>query len=124
MFRTSEMKDYVARATPRDLGGVGWYETLSPLGPVKEVDGDILCEWAIIGAGFSGLSAARRLAQLRSDDRIVVIDAQRVGWGSAGRNSGFMIDLPHKMNSRAYAGCRLPRRPLRKVEPREVGACS
>ncbi len=103
MFRTNEVK-YVARATPCDLGGVGWYETLSPPGPAKELDGDILCEWAIIGAGFSGLSAARRLAQLRSDDRIVVIDAQRVGWGAAGRNSGFMIDLPHNMNSRAYAG--------------------
>lgn len=34
----------------------------------------------------------------------MVIEAQRVGWGAAGRNSGFMIDLPHELNSENYAG--------------------
>src|SRR5262249_45544226 len=33
-----------------------------------------------------------------------VLEAQRIGWGAAGRNSGFMIDLPHELSSENYAG--------------------
>jgi len=98
------MKGYVTTRTPNDFGGVGWYEILPPPAPAQELEGDVLCEWAIVGGGFAGLAAARRLAQLRGKDRIVLIDAQRAGWGASGRNSGFMIDLPHKMNSPAYGG--------------------
>ena len=42
---------------------------------------------AIIGAGFTGLSAALHLA--RSGVSVTVLDAQRVGWGASGRNGGF-----------------------------------
>jgi glycine/D-amino acid oxidase-like deaminating enzyme len=49
----------------------------------------------VLGAGFTGLAAARRLAMLRPDWRVVVLDAQRVGGGASGRNSGFIVDLPH-----------------------------
>ncbi|MCA9772984.1 MAG: FAD-dependent oxidoreductase, partial [Myxococcales bacterium] len=52
-------------------------------------------EVAIIGAGFAGLAAARRLAQLRPQDTVVILEARAVAEGPAGRNSGFMIDLPH-----------------------------
>ena len=36
--------------------------------------------------------------------KITVLDALRVGEGTAGRNSGFMIDLPHDLASDDYAG--------------------
>ena len=98
------MTTYTAEATPSDIPGSGWYETLPPPGPARELDGEITADWAIVGAGFAGLAAARRLAQLFPGDRIVVLDAQRVGFGAAGRNSGFMIDLPHDLSSEAYAG--------------------
>ncbi|WP_244743369.1 NAD(P)/FAD-dependent oxidoreductase [Mesorhizobium sp. L-8-10] len=58
----------------------------------------------MVGAGFAGLSAARRLTQLQPGARIVVLEAGRVAEGSAGRNSGFMIDLPHDLASDDYAG--------------------
>lgn len=45
-------------------------------------------DFVVIGAGFTGLSAARRLAELNPNARIVVIEAPRVGDGSSGRNSG------------------------------------
>jgi glycine/D-amino acid oxidase-like deaminating enzyme len=35
---------------------------------------------------------ARRLAELRPDDRIVLVEATRVGYGTSGRNAGFMLD--------------------------------
>ncbi len=33
-----------------------------------------------------------------------MIDAQDIAWGAAGRNSGFVIDLPHELTSDDYAG--------------------
>ncbi len=49
----------------------------------------------VIGAGFTGLAAARRLAQLDPDASVLVIEATEVGEGSSARNSGFIISLPH-----------------------------
>lgn len=49
--------------------------------------GDISCDVAVIGAGFTGLSAALHLAEAGSD--VVVLDAKTPGWGASGRNGGF-----------------------------------
>ena len=49
----------------------------------------------VIGAGYTGLAAARRLAELQPREPILVLDAASAGEGSAGRNSGFLINLPH-----------------------------
>jgi glycine/D-amino acid oxidase-like deaminating enzyme len=101
---TEPLTVLTAKRTPADLAGSGWYELLPPPGPAQTLYRTITADWVIVGAGFAGLAAARRLAQLRAGDRIVLIDAQRIGWGAAGRNSGFMIDLPHELNSDDYAG--------------------
>ena len=42
---------------------------------------------------FTGLAAAR-LALHFPDEEIVLVEAQEVGFGTAGRNAGFAIDLP------------------------------
>jgi glycine/D-amino acid oxidase-like deaminating enzyme len=93
-----------ATRLPADLRGSGWYELLPEPAPPRRLEGSHSADWVIIGAGFAGLAAARRLRQLRPGDRIAVIDAQQVAWGAAGRNSGFMIDLPHELNSASYGG--------------------
>lgn len=98
------MGNFRAARLPNDLKGSGWYEILPPPPPARELDEDIAVDWIIVGAGYAGLSAARRLTQLRPGDTIAVIDAQRVGWGAAGRNSGFMIDLPHELKREDYGG--------------------
>ena len=89
---------------PSDRSASGWYAILPEPEPARVLDQDITADWVIVGGGFAGLAAAHRLHTLRSDDRIVLVDAQRIGWGAAGRNSGFMIDLPHELNSDSYAG--------------------
>ncbi|MCR9126742.1 MAG: FAD-binding oxidoreductase [Rhodobacteraceae bacterium] len=89
---------------PRDPGPAGWNRILPPPDPPDLLRDAITADWLIVGAGFAGLAAAHRLAQLAPGDRIVVLDAVRVGDGPAGRNSGFMIDLPHDLTSDDYGG--------------------
>ena len=84
----------------------GWYGLLPPPKAPQVLRGRHEADWLIIGAGFAGLAAARRLSQLVPGDRIILVDAQRVGWGAAGRNSGFMIDLPHELGGENYGGSR------------------
>jgi len=50
------------------------------------------CKWLIIGAGYTGLSAARKLAQLHPNEKIIVVDSQLAGEGASGRNSGYLVD--------------------------------
>lgn len=83
---------------PNDDDSCGWYAALPPAGPIQQLADDKKADYAVVGAGFAGLAAARRLAELKPEARIVLIDAQRVAEGASGRNSGFVIDLPHKFS--------------------------
>jgi len=66
--------------------------------------GDTTVDVAIIGGGFAGLAAARRLRQIDPTLKVAVLEAGRLAEGASGRNSGFMIDLPHELTSDDYAG--------------------
>src|ERR1700726_561873 len=44
---------------------------------------------AVIGAGFTGLSAARTLA--RRGATVAVLEAETVGWGASSRNGGMVL---------------------------------
>ncbi len=44
----------------------------------------------VIGAGYTGLNTALELAE-RYDQEVVVLDANRIGWGCSGRNAGFAM---------------------------------
>ena len=50
------------------------------------------CDWLIIGAGYTGLSAARKLGQLHPNKTIIIVDAQLAGEGASARNSGYLVD--------------------------------
>lgn len=89
---------------PKDPGPAAWNRLLPDAEATTPLEGNITADWLIIGAGFAGLAAAHRLSKQAPGDRIVVLDAVRVGDGPAGRNSGFMIDLPHDLTSADYGG--------------------
>lgn len=83
-------------------GPCGWNAILPPPPPPNVLEKQIAADWLVIGGGFAGLAAARRLSQLRPDDRTVLLEAIRIGEGPAGRSSGFMIDLPHDISAESY----------------------
>ena len=70
----------------------GWINDLSPRTNVKSLDKNYDCEWLIIGAGYTGLSAARKLGQLYSNQKIILVDAQLAGEGASSRNSGYLVE--------------------------------
>lgn len=97
------MSNHIIRRLPVDTGRSGWEAISQRNTPVNSLSGDINADWLIVGGGFAGLSAARRLAQLRPGEKIVVVDAHEIATGPAGRNSGFMIDVPHSLSTGEYA---------------------
>lgn len=95
---------FEAQRLPRQPGPAAWNAILPMQKPPRQLDTAVTADVAIIGAGFAGLSAARRLLQLDPTLKVAILDAGRVAEGPAGRNSGFMIDLPHDIASEDYAG--------------------
>ena len=85
------------RDTPNVDYTNGWLNVLPDRPPNDRLEGSQGFDVVIIGAGYAGLAAARRWAENRPDDRIAVVEAQRVGDGASARNSGFVIDLAHNV---------------------------
>lgn len=98
------MTAHTARRIPVHRGPAAWNSILPGQDAPDLLKQSLTADFAIIGGGFAGLSAARRLAQLNPGARIVVLEAGRMAEAASGRNSGFMIDLPHDLSSSGYAG--------------------
>jgi len=69
----------------------GWVELLPERQTGKKLRGSHRVAWVVIGAGFTGLACARRLAELHKGDEILLVDARQIGQGASGRNAGFAI---------------------------------
>ncbi|KRS16287.1 NAD(P)/FAD-dependent oxidoreductase [Roseovarius indicus] len=64
-----------------------WYAaTVGPLEPFAPLRGETRADVCVVGAGFTGLSAALHLAEQGLD--VVLLEAHRVGFGASGRNGG------------------------------------
>ena len=72
--------------------GCSWVNDLIPRSNIKSIQSNEDCEWLIIGAGYTGLSAARKLGQLYPNLKIILVDAQLAGEGASSRNSGYLVD--------------------------------
>jgi len=71
-----------------------WVNDLSPRTNIKTLSTNLNSEWLVIGAGYTGLSAARKLGQLYPNQKIILVDAQLAGEGASSRNSGYLVDTP------------------------------
>src|SRR5689334_10410895 len=73
---------WIAAAPPQSL----WEATAIPLRDLTSLAGEASADVAIVGAGYTGLSAAHHLAA--SGLEPIVIEANTPGWGASGRNGG------------------------------------
>ena len=95
---------------PKNDEGCGWIKQLPPRRAQPALSGKQHADWVVLGAGFTGLAAARQLALLHPQARIVVLEAERAGEGSSARNSGFLVDSTLNEGHYSAAGLELYRR--------------
>ena len=83
---------FVKKAQIQNDDSCGWINDLIPRENIKFLKGTHDCNWLIVGAGYTGLSAARKLGQLYPNQKILLVDAQLAGEGASARNSGYLVD--------------------------------
>jgi glycine/D-amino acid oxidase-like deaminating enzyme len=83
--------DCAVDSSGRDPGtAISYWLDASPAGPARPpLDGDAVADVAVIGAGFTGLWTAIALTDTDPSLRVVVLEAETVGFGASGRNGGF-----------------------------------
>ena len=67
----------------------GWEATAIPAPPTPPINADLSCEVLVIGAGYTGLNAAIRLAE--GGKEVTVVDIGGPGYGASGRNGGQVV---------------------------------
>jgi len=73
----------------------GWVDLIPRRKPQPILNSNLDTRWLVIGAGFTGLSCARRLAKLNPNEKIVLLEAREVGQSASGRNSGYAVAHSH-----------------------------
>ena len=72
--------------------GCVWLNHLPKRSNIKKLNKNLVSDYLIIGAGYTGLSTARKLAEINKYKKIIIVDAQLAGEGGSGRNSGYLVD--------------------------------
>ena len=72
--------------------GCVWLNNLPKRINIKTLNEDLTSDYLIVGAGYTGLSAARKLSEIDKNKKIIIIDAQLAGEGGSSRNSGYLVD--------------------------------
>jgi sarcosine oxidase len=74
---------------PGALPRTSYIEAAPPAPAAPPLAGEARADICIIGAGFTGLSAALHAAAAGA--RVIVLEANEVGWGGSGRNFGQVV---------------------------------
>ncbi len=84
----------------------GWNALLPKRIAREHVSSERRFRSVIVGAGYTGLAVARRLAELAPGDEILLLDAATIGDGASGRNSGYLLINPGEPSAGAagFAG--------------------
>ncbi|MBB4568010.1 NAD(P)/FAD-dependent oxidoreductase [Rhizobium leucaenae] len=65
-----------------------WEKTAPPPPLTRPLDGDVLADVVVVGGGYTGLSSALHLAE--AGIKVVLLEANEIGFGGAGRNVGLI----------------------------------
>lgn len=68
-----------------------WNDQIGEVPERPPLAGNTSADVVVVGAGYTGLWTALYLRRLARDCRVLVIDANRVGFGASGRNGGWCI---------------------------------
>ena len=72
---------------PREAHADSWYAATARAQPDHpELTGELSCDVCVVGGGYTGVTAALELAERGFD--VVLLEANRIGWGASGRNGG------------------------------------
>ncbi|MGY4601517.1 glycine/D-amino acid oxidase-like deaminating enzyme [Bradyrhizobium sp. GM22.5] len=94
MLNTTHLTQYHTRS--------GWNALLPPRVARDQKPANTRFASIVIGAGYTGLAAARRTAELESAKEVLVLEASEIGEGPSGRNSGFASVFPSKPTANEY----------------------
>lgn len=100
---------------PREDYNNGWSAIIPCRTPKPSLKGINTADWVIIGAGNTGLAAARALAALDNSQKTLVLEAVTVGDNSAGKRTGFVSSVPRHFEGQ-LAKPRVARRYKRLLE--------
>jgi glycine/D-amino acid oxidase-like deaminating enzyme len=67
-----------------------WIAEAGPPPPLPSLEGDADADVVVIGGGFTGMWSAWHVLEADPDARVVVLEADRCGFGPSGRNGGFV----------------------------------
>jgi glycine/D-amino acid oxidase-like deaminating enzyme len=81
----TELAHLVTAAKPKSF----WLDRPDAPPARKPLRGDLTCDLAVIGGGFTGLWTALLAKQANPGRSVVVVEGNRVGWAASGRNGGF-----------------------------------
>jgi glycine/D-amino acid oxidase-like deaminating enzyme len=73
-----------------------WAATAPPAPATEPLRGDARTGVAVVGGGFTGLSAALHLAE--AGVPVTLLEAAEIGWGASGRNNGQVIPTLSRMD--------------------------
>ncbi|MFC7676287.1 NAD(P)/FAD-dependent oxidoreductase [Mycolicibacterium sp. GCM10028919] len=80
--------DLVERSLAGSAHGSMWLDVERPHHPT--LPGSLTCDLVVVGGGYTGLWTALHAARRHPDQRIVLLEANRIGWAASGRNGGFV----------------------------------
>ena len=85
MSRVEDYTRLVLAAEPKPF----WLDRPGAPPPRERLRGEVACDLAVIGGGFTGLWTALLAKESDPERSVVLVEGNRVGWAASGRNGGF-----------------------------------
>ena len=92
VFDTAVDQGLIGRALAPAVFGSMWLdpEFVGPRPDYPSMSGAMTCDLLVVGGGYTGLWTALHAVERDPGARVVLIEAERIGWAASGRNGGFV----------------------------------